>query len=203
MIRRFGNQEKSMDQKKRHAVDDPEAKLRELLKQESNSRCADCGAAKPRYASITLGIFICNRCYGIHRSIGTHITRTKCVGLDNWSAHDVQRMQSVGNAVAAASWQKNLPNGYSIPTAETSDSVVEKWIRDKYERKVFCPLDSITNQQQYLGYLGVGHSSKEENSQIDDWSPFIGANSAGDWPASNPSSSIGVWDPFNSDALIK
>lgn len=186
--------------KKRHTADDPEAKLRELLKQESNSRCADCGAAKPRYASITLGIFICNRCYGIHRSIGTHITRTKCVGLDNWSAHDVQWMQSIGNAVAAAFWQKNLPNGYIIPTAEASDSVVEKWIRDKYERKLFCPVDSTTNQQQCSGYLGASHSSKEGNYQIDDWSPFISANSTGDWPASNPSSSMGVWDPFSSDA---
>jgi hypothetical protein len=77
---------------------------------------------------------------------------------------------------------------------------VEKWIRDKYERKLFCPMDSITNQQQSLGYLGAAHSSKEGNSQIDDWSPFISANSPGDWPASNSSSSMGVWDPFSRDA---
>eukprot|EP01018_Ginkgo_biloba_P030257 Gb_02995 [translate_table: standard] len=185
---------------KKGKTSDPETNLRVLMKQESNSRCADCGAAKPRYASITLGIFLCNRCYGIHRSIGAHITRTKCVGLDNWSALEVQRMQSIGNAVAAAYWQQNVPSGYCIPSSISSNPVVEKWIRDKYERRLFCPAElpppSVSNQQQHLPQLGPGNSSKNGIFSDDGWSPFITANSAGNLSVIEPSSSEEVWNPF-------
>ncbi|GLJ53688.1 hypothetical protein SUGI_1145370 [Cryptomeria japonica] len=186
-----------MDRRKNNV--NPESKLRELSKQDCNSKCADCGAAKPRYASITLGIFLCNRCYGIHRSIGAHITRTKCIGLDNWSTHEVNLMTSVGNAVASAYWEKNVPNGYSIPTSDSPDAVVEKWIRDKYEKKLFCPPHlpppHVTKQQQNSHHLGAGNPSRGQVLN-DDWTPFISANLAGDFSASNPCSNAEVWDPF-------
>jgi hypothetical protein len=81
-----------------------EQELRMLLKRPGNDACADCGGRYPRFASINLAVFLCNRCYGIHRSIGTHVTRTKTVGLDRWTADDVHRMSSIGNVVANSYW---------------------------------------------------------------------------------------------------
>ncbi|KAL3679960.1 hypothetical protein R1sor_022916 [Riccia sorocarpa] len=104
--------------------------------------CADCGARRPRYVSITLGIWLCNRCYGIHRSIGAHVTRTKCVGLDTWSPQELHRMKSIGNERAASYWESSVPAGYSRPGPASGNEEVENWIRDKYERKLFCPRDS-------------------------------------------------------------
>ena len=37
---------------------------------------------------------------------------------------------------------ENVPTDYVRPTGDSQDFVVEKWIRDKYERKLFCPADT-------------------------------------------------------------
>lgn len=78
--------------------------VRALAKLPGNDKCADCGAKFPRFASVTLGVFLCNRCYGIHRAVGAHVTRTKCIGLDTWKRHEVDTMRTVGNARAAQTW---------------------------------------------------------------------------------------------------
>lgn len=93
----------AMSQKE--SISPEEIELRQLLATSSNSTCADCGAKFPRFASITLAIFLCNRCYGIHRAIGAHITRTKCVGLDKWTPQEVHRMRTIGNAIASSYWE--------------------------------------------------------------------------------------------------
>ncbi|KAK1919798.1 hypothetical protein P3342_002091 [Pyrenophora teres f. teres] len=44
----------------------------------SNKICADCGTEiKVDWVSINLGIIICIECSGIHRSLGTHITKVR------------------------------------------------------------------------------------------------------------------------------
>ncbi len=82
-----------------------EHELQMLLKTPGNECCADCKAIFPRYASITLAIFLCNRCYNIHRCMGAHITHTKSVGFDKWSYEEVGHMSSIGNAIANLYWE--------------------------------------------------------------------------------------------------
>lgn len=54
----------------------------------------------PRWASWNLGIFICIRCSGIHRGMGTHISRVKSVDLDAWTDEQLQSVVKWGNARA-------------------------------------------------------------------------------------------------------
>lgn len=54
----------------------------------------------PRWASWSLGIFICIRCSGIHRGMGTHISRVKSVDLDAWTDEQLQSVAKWGNARA-------------------------------------------------------------------------------------------------------
>ncbi|CAM6040935.1 unnamed protein product [Sphagnum compactum] len=139
-----------------------EHELQMLLKAPGNERCADCKAIFPRYASITLAIFLCNRCYNIHQCMGAHITHTKSVGFDKWSYEEVGHMSSIGNAIANLYWEENVPHGYKRPTMDSPNWEIEKWIHDKYERKLFCfgelpPPLGTTNVRDYI----TRHASKK------------------------------------------
>ncbi|KAI2628887.1 ArfGap-domain-containing protein [Hypoxylon sp. NC1633] len=105
--------------------------IKSLLKLESNKICADCKRNKhPRWASWNLGVFICIRCSGIHRGMGTHISRVKSVDLDSWTDEQLQSVLSWGNARANKYWESKLATGH-VP----SEGKIENFIRTKYELK--------------------------------------------------------------------
>ncbi|KAL2133466.1 hypothetical protein VTI74DRAFT_2308 [Chaetomium olivicolor] len=105
--------------------------IKSLLKLEPNKVCADCKRNKhPRWASWNLGVFICIRCSGIHRGMGTHISRVKSVDLDAWTDEQLQSILSWGNARANKYWEAKLAPGH-VP----SEAKIENFIRTKYELK--------------------------------------------------------------------
>ncbi|KAG6040213.1 hypothetical protein E4U41_001239 [Claviceps citrina] len=108
-----------------------QATIKSLLKLEPNKVCADCKRNKhPRWASWNLGIFICIRCSGIHRGMGTHISRVKSVDLDSWTDEQLQSVLKWGNARANKYWEAKLAPGHA-----PSESKIENFIRTKYELK--------------------------------------------------------------------
>ncbi|KAH7151869.1 putative GTPase activating protein for Arf-domain-containing protein [Dactylonectria estremocensis] len=107
------------------------ATIKNLLKLESNKVCADCKRNKhPRWASWNLGVFVCIRCSGIHRGMGTHISRVKSVDLDSWTDEQMQSILSWGNARANKYWEAKLAAGHA-----PSEGKIENFIRTKYELK--------------------------------------------------------------------
>ncbi|KKA27308.1 hypothetical protein TD95_004000 [Thielaviopsis punctulata] len=105
--------------------------IKSLLKLECNKVCSDCKRNKhPRWASWNIGIFICIRCSGIHRSMGTHISRVKSVDLDSWTDEQVASVLAWGNSRANKYWEAKLAPGH-VP----SESKIENFIRTKYELK--------------------------------------------------------------------
>ncbi|KAI9845544.1 MAG: hypothetical protein M1838_001693 [Thelocarpon superellum] len=105
--------------------------IKTLLKLEGNKSCADCKRNKhPRWASWNLGVFICIRCSGIHRGMGTHVSRVKSVDLDAWTDEQLQRVLQWGNARANKYWEAKLAPGH-VP----SEAKIENFIRTKYDSK--------------------------------------------------------------------
>ncbi|BGP25186.1 arf GTPase activating protein [Rhodotorula toruloides] len=104
--------------------------LREELKRPENKLCADCKRNDPRWASTNLGVFVCIRCSGIHRSLGVHISRIKSIDLDTWTPEQVANVQRWGNKRANVYWEKHLKPGHVPP-----DHKIESFIRSKYESR--------------------------------------------------------------------
>jgi hypothetical protein len=76
---------KNVNQVKKHSEI-----LSELKKQQCNQFCADCEAAYPDWASVNLGVFVCLRCSGLHRQVGTHISKVRSTTLDTWTPEQIQ-----------------------------------------------------------------------------------------------------------------
>ncbi|KAH9920340.1 uncharacterized protein B0H18DRAFT_1025038 [Fomitopsis serialis] len=115
--------------------------LRELLKRPENKVCADCKRNDPRWASWNIGVFLCIRCSGIHRSMGTHISKVKSVDLDVWTLEQM--------AV------RNLRLLLSLDT-EKHHNKMESFIRSKYESRRWAmdgppPSDPSTLDGQSTG----------------------------------------------------
>lgn len=63
-----------------------------------NDHCADCNSSDtPEWASVSFGILLCATCSGIHRALGTHISRVRSIKMDSWSKEHVKLMQAGGN----------------------------------------------------------------------------------------------------------
>lgn len=60
------------------------ADVQALRQVAGNDACADCGAAKPDWASLNLGTLICIECSGIHRNLGSHVSKVRSLELDEW-----------------------------------------------------------------------------------------------------------------------
>lgn len=96
-----------------------------------NDRCADCEATAPRWASYSLGVFLCTRCASIHRK-NSDISKVKSISLDNWQPDQVQYMREVGNTIS--NYKFNPLREWPI---QDDDQTMERFIKDKYERKKF------------------------------------------------------------------
>mmetsp|Transcript_53667 Transcript_53667/g.120511 ORF Transcript_53667/g.120511 Transcript_53667/m.120511 type:complete len:535 (-) Transcript_53667:53-1657(-) len=64
--------------------------LEKHAREPGNQECADCAVHDPEWASVNQGTTLCMECAGVHRSLGTHISRVKSLALDSWSPEEVQ-----------------------------------------------------------------------------------------------------------------
>uniref|UniRef100_A0AAY5F5F6 Small monomeric GTPase n=1 Tax=Electrophorus electricus TaxID=8005 RepID=A0AAY5F5F6_ELEEL len=126
----------SSKQKSRLTSQSEAIALQSVRSVRGNSRCVDCEAQNPDWASLNLGALICIECSGIHRNLGTHLSRVRSLDLDEWPLELIKVMTSIGNELANSVWEANA-QGRLKPTPDATREERERWIRAKYEQKLF------------------------------------------------------------------
>ncbi|XP_061076041.1 arf-GAP with GTPase, ANK repeat and PH domain-containing protein 2 isoform X2 [Conger conger] len=148
--------------------------LQAIRNAKGNSLCVDCEAPNPTWASLNLGALICIECSGIHRNLGTHLSRVRSLDLDDWPRELTLVLSAIGNHMANSIWESRTL-GRQKPTPDSTREERESWIRAKYEQRVFVSplpaaggamstrlLSAVTQRDLPALLLLLAHSTKEE-----------------------------------------
>uniref|UniRef100_A0A3P8VK56 ArfGAP with GTPase domain, ankyrin repeat and PH domain 2 n=1 Tax=Cynoglossus semilaevis TaxID=244447 RepID=A0A3P8VK56_CYNSE len=158
--------------------------LQAIRNAKGNGLCVDCEAQNPTWASLNLGALICIECSGIHRNLGTHLSRVRSLDLDDWPGELTQVLAAIGNHMANSIWE-SCTQGRTKPTPHATREERESWIRAKYEQRAFVAplqpasgtalhddsmsvwvLSAVTDRDLPRLLLLLAHSNKEQiNSQ--------------------------------------
>jgi Arf-GAP with SH3 domain, ANK repeat and PH domain-containing protein len=117
------------------------AKLLQIIldADQGNNWCADCGTtSKVKWVSINRGIVLCIDCSGIHRSLGTHISKIRSLTLDvsSFSNDIVEILLQIGNRVSNMVWEATL-NQALKPLPQSTREQRLKFITAKYSERAY------------------------------------------------------------------
>lgn len=104
-----------------------------------NKVCADCGSEiKVDWVSINLGIIICIECSGIHRSLGTHISKVRSLTLDvtSFTPDIVEILLKVGNSLSNSIWEAKMDPAVKPGPMSTREQRLH-FITSKYSERAF------------------------------------------------------------------
>ena len=120
---------------------------------EGNKLCADCGAeSKVDWCSINLGVLLCIECSGIHRSLGTHISKVRSLTLDTsvFTPDLVEILLLIGNRVSNMVWEAKLDR-FLKPGAHSTREQRLHFITAKYSEHMYVqPSTSSQSPDDHL-----------------------------------------------------
>lgn len=132
-----------------NSFEDNPSKLLQIVREadKGNCWCADCGSGvKTEWVSINLGIVLCIECSGIHRSLGTHISKIRSLTLDitSFTTDIVELLLQVGNRVSNMVWEATLDQSLK-PSPQASRDQRLKFITTKYVDRAYVESISTTH----------------------------------------------------------
>ncbi|KAK9332568.1 hypothetical protein V1520DRAFT_334484 [Lipomyces starkeyi] len=124
----------------------------------NNSICADCGAtAKVEWVSINLMVILCIECSGLHRSLGTHISKVRSLTLDtvSFTPDLVDALLSIGNTKANSVWE-------AMPSAVAAKATLLTELASNQQTPVVQQAASSTQLMQ----LGSAASASSRQARL-------------------------------------
>ncbi|XP_020237931.1 probable ADP-ribosylation factor GTPase-activating protein AGD11 isoform X2 [Cajanus cajan] len=154
----------TLSQRERWMSSGPQKRLENLIRQAGNKYCADCGSLEPKWVSSSLGVFICIKCSGIHRSLGVHISKVLSLNLDEWTDEQVDALVKLGgNTLINKKYEACLPSNIKKPKPNSSIEERYDFIRKKYEFLQF--LDTEENLScPFVPFHAKNSSNSQYNS---------------------------------------
>ena len=127
--------------------ENPKKLLQEIRdRDEGNLSCADCSSkVNTDWVSINLGIVLCIECSGIHRSLGTHVSKIRSLTLDtvSFTVDIVELIMAIGNSSSNRIWEARLdPANKPNPSWSWDDR--RQFVTDKYVRRSYVSPISTT-----------------------------------------------------------
>lgn len=113
---------------------------------EGNKVCADCGTeSKVDWCSINLGILLCIECSGIHRSLGTHISKVRSLTLDTsvFTQDIIEILLLIGNRVSNMIWESK-PDRFLKPAPHSTREQRLHFITAKYADRAYVTSPNAT-----------------------------------------------------------
>lgn len=136
---------------------------------QGNYWCADCGSgSKVEWVSINLGIVLCIECSGIHRSLGTHISKVRSLTLDikSFTIDIVEVLLVIGNRVSNMVWEAKLDPA-SRPSAQATREQRLRFITTKYVERTFVePISSTLSRYATADETLLAAIKKNEIQQV-------------------------------------
>uniref|UniRef100_A0A183C045 PH domain-containing protein n=1 Tax=Globodera pallida TaxID=36090 RepID=A0A183C045_GLOPA len=95
--------------------------IRALRRLSGNDKCADCGTPAPDWAAINFGTLICIECSGIHRMLGSHISKVRSLELDDWPPEHLALAVRRDEELSKLFERVSLAQVCVLPTIESDD----------------------------------------------------------------------------------
>ncbi|XP_070538613.1 arf-GAP domain and FG repeat-containing protein 1-like isoform X8 [Ptychodera flava] len=108
--------------------------LREMVAQEANKKCFDCGQRGPTYVNMTIGSFVCTTCSGILRGLNPP-HRVKSISMASYTPAEMESLQEKGNEFCRLVWLGLWDARSSAEPESKDEQKVKDFMAQKYERK--------------------------------------------------------------------
>ncbi|VVC45781.1 Hypothetical protein CINCED_3A007521 [Cinara cedri] len=110
--------------------------------------CSDCSAPDPDWVIINRGLYICDECCSIHRSLGRHVSQIKSLTAD-WCVVTLNMVKTLHQANVNTLWEHALndnKNHKKKPTPKDPLPIKEEFIRAKHRQQLFILKSSDTRE---------------------------------------------------------